>query len=219
MLVDTRTISKFLSDEETDFIREFMDQDDPQINRWHSDQSHTQGIWLGLPFFKPVADILMPKLHAEFGTDLIIKNGHCHVLNTITPFGTHNDVSSTGFVPNDKTEAAWTFIIPFADYDSHTIVFNEHSEYTKTVWHWQQENNIPAKNAIDDETYEKYFSHIWRTAFDCLTIEAIFPWRKGDLFAASRKKFHCSDNYPLRGLDTKRALIIWTELPKVLTTG
>ena len=66
---------------------------------------------------------------------------------------------------------------------------------------------------IDQATVDKYFSHISREFLDYLTIQAVFPWVKGTLFASSRQRFHTSDNFLANGLTYKRAILAWTAMP------
>ena len=64
---------------------------------------------------------------------------------------------------------------------------------------------------IDAATKLKYFSHVpGNDPLDWLTIEDIFKWKKGAMFAADRFKFHTSDNFIANGVASKRALIAWT---------
>ena len=79
------------------------------------------------------------------------------------------------------------------------------NDYIKKMPHY----NPPR---IDAETYRKYFSHIPADVFNWLTIEDIFKWKKGSMFAAARFKFHTSDNFLANGIPSKRALIAWTRI-------
>ena len=46
---------------------------------------------------------------------------------------------------------------------------------------------------------------------DKISIETIFPWKKGSLLIFDRGKLHCSDNFLANGLPSKRGFVIWTE--------
>lgn len=168
------------------------------------------------PFFpyreshQQIADILLPRLEQIFGN---LRVDTAHILESRTPYGIHNDIASAGFDPLQQTDrlAAWTFIIPLDDYPSHTIVFNESDPVCKTVQEWQLARSvIPHGKPVDREFHSRYLSHVDPHDLDYLTVESIFAWKKGSLFAAARKNFHTSDNFPAQGLVSKRAIIMWT---------
>ena len=120
---------------------------------------------------------------------------------------------SADFDPNSDKTAAWTFIIPLADYDSSTVVFEQHHETIKTLDVWVDQMQ-PEPHAIDDVFHQQYLTHVDRLDLQWLTPESVFPWRQGDLFATDRRKFHTSDNFPARGVECKRAIVIWSTVPK-----
>jgi hypothetical protein len=98
------------------------------------------------------------------------------------------------------------------DVDSHTIVFNEQDEVKVPEAYFKKTTPFD-KHTINQETYQKYFSHVPYDSFRWLSIEDIFKWEKGSLFAASRFKFHTSDNFLANGVKNKRAIIAWTSVP------
>ena len=137
-----------------------------------------------------------------------------HVLNSFMPYTIHSDSydeidSSATALPENYTYA-WTFLIPLADYDTNTIVFNECSDFAKNPEYWISKMDKQPSNLITDEEYEKYFTHESKQTVSYFSIDKIFPWKKGDLLAMSRHAFHASDNYPVTGLFEKRALVGWS---------
>jgi hypothetical protein len=134
-------------------------------------------------------------------------------LDARVPYGIHTDVVSGGYDPDGDRDAAWTFIIPLADYDSHTIVFEQGHDYIKTVGDWVRATN-PEPHNINDEFHQRYLTHTDREDLRWLTPQAVFAWQAGSLFAADRRCFHVSDNFPAQGLVNKRAIIIWSTVPK-----
>jgi hypothetical protein len=146
-----------------------------------------------------------------------------HILNAISPYTIHSDVVLRDGVPLPEGYApAWTFIIPVETVNSNTIVFEETSDED-----YQQTDSVTKKgiayytsiNApynpprIDQATVQKYFSHMPPEFLDYLTIQEVFPWVKGSLFAADRRRFHSSDNFFANGLTYKRAIVAWTAMP------
>jgi hypothetical protein len=218
MNFDSKTISNFLSDDEITVIENLVlpnSHHSENFNPTPSGETVKSGDYYVFDYYDPkyveVVKILGAKLKLVFGTSLFFEQ--IHIFDCVDPYRIHSDVSSGWKKSPFPTVPAWTLIIPLDTVDSHTIVFKEGSnikepqEYVKKV--------IPYSNpTIDSETKEKYFSHIPGDIFNWLTIEDIFKWEKGSLFAAARHKFHTSDNFPANGVANKRALIAWTRVPE-----
>ena len=215
MKIDTRTVDNFLSSEELATIEEMVMKVVPHenFNITPKGGQVKSGDYYVFdyedPAFQKIKDILDPKLTAEFGPDLFVEQ--IHIFDCVDPYRVHSDIASGVKKSPWPTDPAWTLIIPLEDFDSHTVVFEEGSnikdpyDYIKSIPPYE-----PSR--IDHETYRKYFSHIPEHVFDWLTIEDIFKWKKGAMFAADRFKFHTSDNFLGNGLTSKRALIAWTRL-------
>ena len=224
--IDTRVIDNFLSDKEVETIEKFVMTTIDPVDSYH-EGDHPRGKpgekylyanYYNFDFYnqdnKIIHDILAPKFAEHFGADLFMQQ--IHIFNSVNPYNIHTDYDHSNLRANPvDSDPAWTFIIPLDTFDSNTIVFEQESE-----------NNIPqdymdahplkqpGKYHITEETRQKYFSHIPMGDFQWFSIEKIFPWTKGSLFAASRKKFHTSDNFLANGLKYKRAIVSWTTLPK-----
>jgi hypothetical protein len=217
MSFESRTIPDFLTPDEISAIERIVEHHrtdqttfvDGDHESGHNAVTHSFFLWM--PQYRGIADILIPRLKQHFGSQL--KLSTAHILNAYVPYGIHTDVMSGGFDPAGPDLAAWTFIIPLDTYASNTVVFEQHHETIKTLDVWVAETN-PEPHAIDDEFHQRYLSHTDRLDLRWLTPESVFPWRKGDLFAADRRKFHVSDNFPAAGLDCKRAIVIWSTVPK-----
>ena len=217
MNFDSKIIDNFLSNNELDIIETRIMQLTPyeNFNPTHNGETVKSGDYYIFDYYDPdfeeIKQILAPKFAKHFGANLFIEQ--IHIFDCVDPYRIHSDIASGWKKSAEPTVPAWTFIVPLEDYDSHTIVFKEGSnikvpeEYTKTI--------PPYENpTIDAATKEKYFSHISGNVFNWLTIEDIFKWKKGSMFAASRFKFHTSDNFLANGIPGKRALIAWTRVPE-----
>ena len=67
------------------------------------------------------------------------------------------------------------------------------------------------KMAVSGEVYHRDFRGL--AAKDILyhlTVDAVFEWKKGSLFAADRFKYHSSCNYINQGVTYKKAIVCWT---------
>jgi hypothetical protein len=208
MIIDTRIIDNFLSDDEINII-------DSYITDHAQHDVFPDSVYSAFDFYssqnQQIIDILAPKFAHEFGPILHIQQ--IHRLESNIPYGIHTDVDS-GWEPLPASAAtpAWTFIIPLATYNSHTIVFDQQSDI-KNVGTYVDNNPPLPTPTIDDATYQRYFTHEKRHILNWFSIEQLFPWTKGSLFAANRRKFHSSDNYKSNGLENKRAIVAWTSVP------
>ena len=217
MEIDTRTITNFVSDAEIEVLeKHILATDNIHLNYNGTMRGGEvfSGTYYLFNFYdeknKVVRDILEPKFQCHFGQDIIIQQ--IHIFDSVDPYNIHSDVDSAGEFDPDHRHA-WTFIIPLFDVDSHTIVFKEGSE-TKQPQNYIEETKPYATHTIDRGTYKKYFSHAPYDWFRWLTIEDIFKWTRGSLFAANRFKFHTSDNFLANNVKSKRAIVAWTCLPK-----
>ena len=130
MNFDNKIIPNFCSDEELAFLDKFIVENTTAWNNYLNPNYQKEGadpilnaVYYSFPYYheiyKPVYDILEPKIREHFG-DLYI--GEIHVFDSFDPYMVHTDIES-GIVENH----AWTFIIPLDNYDSHTVVFKEGS--------------------------------------------------------------------------------------------
>jgi hypothetical protein len=216
MNFESRIIPSFLSAEEIAVIEQCVEQHrTPETTHYDTHASGHNAVIYSIFFWlrehRVIADILEPRLQKYFGNNISLDTAH--ILNAYVPYGIHTDVMSADFDPNSDKTAAWTFIIPLDNYDSNTVVFEQHHETIKTLDVWVDQMQ-PEPHPIDDVFHQQYLTHVDRLDLQWLTPEAVFPWRQGDLFAADRRKFHTSDNFPARGLECKRAIVIWSTVPK-----
>jgi hypothetical protein len=219
---DSRTYENWLTDEELNIFEQAAYTSDveythdtsmaPMSARLKIGQETTAhyykfGNFYSNPIWKPLVDIIQPKLEATFGKD--IKASYIHVLHSLFPYGLHNDAEQPNIVL--APEPAWTLIIPLRDYPSKTYVFNERSN-VKNPRLWAEKNNIqPSDHCISPEVYEKDFAPIADyDIFRYLTVETTFQWKRGSCFAADRFKYHCIDNYFNHDIKGKKAIIMWT---------
>jgi len=225
-IFDSKIIDNFLSDSELHEFEKAAASDKvlyghdtcmaPLALKFMGDTNHTTAHYYvfdnfyNKPEWKPLVDILQPKLEATFGSG--VKASHIHVLDSRFPYGLHNDAEQPNMViaPNP----AWTLIIPFEDYDSQTYVFNERSGH-KDPWSWIRANDIKPNElySIDDDTYKRDFYPLTGyEVFQYLTVESVYKWKKGSCFSADRYRYHCSDNYLNHGITSKKAIIVWTSI-------
>jgi len=147
------------------------------------------------------------------------------MLDSVTPGGPHSDTSP----PRDSDDPervlpkfARTFIIPLETIDTYTIVFNEyipdqllnnrnvsHDSYADAVNNYLQNELERIGDPIDHITHQKYLSHVDSSR---LSINTVFPWVAGDILVFDRRMIHCSNNYIVENVISRRALILWSEI-------
>lgn len=215
-IVPTQIIDNFLTDEEIDIINEEIaahpEGHAPVIVEGVTERVIESIFFADYDFRLPKStEIIKRKMAKQFGEDLHIST--CTVLNAYDPYKMHTDGIYGEFGIDESNYAAWTCVLPLDNYDSHTIVFDQSYEHTKIISDWIRDTNAQPIDIIDDETYQKYFTHEMREFMRYVSIETIFPWKKGSLLVASRYKFHTSDNFIANGITCKRGIIMWTTLP------
>jgi hypothetical protein len=229
MIINTKTIENFLSDSEIAEIEEMnqngmttlvVDNYDPNESALLGLDRHANYYNFSIYENTRLKEIILPKLQHHFHKDIYIDD--CHILQSFCPYKVHTDATDIHeenytIKPQNGMTAAWTFIIPLDNYKSHTIIFNQEALEFKNTTLWIEKTNPPMLNAIDDLTYDKYLKKVVTpTEKLYLSIEEIFPWKKGSLSATSRAKFHTSDWFYYNGVKEKRALVMWTTIPQEL---
>jgi hypothetical protein len=223
-MIDTRTIENFLSNEEIAEINNLA----PSWTHVDKNKLYLQIEGLDrtanyhyFEFYKDrgkrINEIILPKLQDTFHKDIYIDD--CHILESYFPYDVHTDGAATDDSGEksfkDGYDAAWTFIIPLEDYNSNTIIFDQNSEDCKTPPEWIKKYNPPLLDSISDHVYNEYLTHAMsREHSRYFSIQEIFPWKKGSISGTSRNNFHSSDYFIGRGIQKKRAIVMWTTLPK-----
>jgi len=141
---------------------------------------------LDLPFTIESAQILQAYLGSDLHTDYAVKVNQ-----------QEQEVEGNPY---------YTLIIPHNDYDSHTVVFNEHADYNN--FYMYKEKNEPIKNYVSDKDWQQYCSHCWPEDQTYLTLDKACAWTKGKLLGFDRRRWHCSDNFKDK-LELKEGFILW----------
>jgi protein-L-isoaspartate O-methyltransferase len=228
--LQTQVIKKFLSDKEIFEIEKIFRQSADtviHIEKMGVELGNEKGMthhearshyWYpGPSSYDKISKILSDKLSNHFSRQILCNDWH--ILNSFQPYDVHAD----GFdLNNPKThlaegwEYAYTFLIPLDNYNASTIIFDQESYTYKGSGNWIENDKPEILDVIDDETYNKYFTHVNKDVIRHLSIDTIYDWEKGDLLVASRHSLHASDNYLDNSILEKRALISWSIKPKLI---
>lgn len=172
--------------------------------------------WIDFDFDQVVElhDLLLPKLNKAMNQDLIIQD--VHVLESYIPYMVHNDIASVrGLEGKIKDHLkhlveAYTIIIPIETYDSCTVFFNETLDYTNDFEEFKKNYQGDRSIKIDKQIILDRLTHLHPADFKYLTLNSMHFWDQGSMFAVDRRYFHCSDNFPKRGIVSKKGIIIRT---------
>ena len=223
-MIDTKTIENFLSDDEIAEILaitpSWTNVDKNKLYKKIEGLDRTANYHY-FEFYKErgkrVNEIILPKLQNSFHKNIYVDD--CHILESYYPYDVHTDGAATddngAKIFKEGYDAAWTFIIPLENYNSNTIIFDQNSEDCKVPWQWIKKYDPPVLDSITNSVYNEYLTHaMTREHSRYFSIKEIFPWKKGSISGTSRNNFHCSDYFIGRGIKEKRAIVMWTTLPK-----
>jgi hypothetical protein len=212
----TTVIENFLSDDEIfEIEKTFRMRYDTMMHKEpteHKNISHALR-WFPGPSYQTELCVVMNNKIQEYFSNNTCDNWH--ILNAYKPYGIHTDSLDENIDAYTHSLPAGhifgcTFLIPLADYNTHTIVFNERSDKMKVSTNWIARENRSPQGLISNEIYEKYLTNQSKELVDYFSIDTIFPWKKGSLLAMPRTSFHCSDNFTIKNMFEKRALIGWS---------
>jgi hypothetical protein len=212
MLLPSILKENFLSSDEVDFVENFINQhhttyDDIIENTLNS-------YYYTWPYYnkdyKVVREIFDSKIKNLIELNLIID--HSHILDSKKPYTVHTDFYQRRSL--SSLTPAYTFIIPLADYNSNTIVFEQYSELKNFDEYLNTTDASPVANPLTTEFVNRYVDHFPKEVLPYLSVKEVFNWKKGSLHACDRRYFHSSDNYIKNNLTGKKAFIFWTSTPR-----
>ena len=208
----TLDISNFISAEEikdteikvynaTDEKTEFIDH----WGVWKGKHVTTQH-WVAKDQLGSVFSLIAEKLKNILDISFEIEKGQ--ILQSYLAYDLHTDY----FVKVDHIAEKlvgtpyYTLIIPMADFNSHTVVFNQSADYND--FYMYKEKNPELKEYISEEDWLKYCSHCWPDDQKYITLDKACSWQQGKLIGFDRRRFHCSDNFT-ENLECKEAFVLW----------
>jgi hypothetical protein len=217
VIVPTKIIDNFFTDSEVNYLLSLLEKypeqngktigTDPQLPY---DMLEREVLAFGdEPEFESAVAMMRQKIDRWFGPEVII--GGWHILTSYFPYRAHTDALFGEYGFDENNYAAWTLVIPLDDYDSHTILFDQYSFQTKLVPEYVKTHE--PLDIIDEYTYNKYLSLEALESMRYFSIDSIYKWKKAKCFAASRYKFHASDNFINNGITMKRGIVVWTAAP------
>lgn len=105
----------------------------------------------------------------------------------------------------------YTMIIPFGNYPSRTIVFDQASAEYNHFYLYKQ-NHTVSNYPVNLDFWNENLSHCWEEDRQYLSLKYVgHEWQRGDAMFFKRVQFHSSDNFHLRMTGPKRFLQILTD--------
>lgn len=129
------------------------------------------------------------------------------VMHAYQAYDVHSDwnTQKNQVVTNDpqKDPPTYTVLMPLTQGEYSTVVFEQQGKYTNFSQY--KSANSPIDNHISDNDWQRYCSHCHAEDQQYLTLQEVYQWQVGDLFAFDRTLFHCSANFNTE----KKAIVGW----------
>ena len=185
------------TDEKTEFIDHW--------GVWKGKHVTTQH-WVVKDQLNSVFSIIQEKLQTVLDIPFVIEKGQ--ILESYLAYDLHTDYHVKVDHVAEELEGTpyYTLIIPLADFQSHTVVFDQSADYND--FYLYKERNPQIDNHISDEDWLKYCSHCWSDDQKYVTLENVCSWKQGKLIGFDRQRFHSSDNFT-KELQCKQAFVLW----------
>jgi len=194
---ETETRVYKATDEKTEFVDHW--------GVWKGKHVTTQH-WVATDQLNSVFSIIQEKLQDVLSIPFEIEKGQ--ILQSYLAYDLHTDYYVKVDHVAEKLAGIpyYTLIIPLADFNSHTVVFNESANYND--FYIYKDKNQELEEYISDTNWSKYCSHCWPEDQKYLTLDKACSWRQGKLIGFDRRRFHCSDNFTQK-LERKDAFVLW----------
>ena len=209
-MISTVTQEQFLSSDEIDQLVELIESNNPAVAYIDED-----GVWKdkglvanlhGWTWTDPKMLLVKQKLEMALQPwlgEFVVEKAH--LLDAQLPWAVHNDYEIRCSELSTPPQAV--VIIPIEDADSNTIVFHQGAPYSEFKRY--REENPPLREHIPGKIWNQYLSHCWKKDQFWLTIDRLFPWKKGALCLFDRQTWHASDSFHTH-IHSKRAIVLFT---------
>lgn len=83
--------------------------------------------------------------------------------------------------------------------------------YNKQLYDYNQVDGLLKTNVIDDDTYNKYFTHLKREWLDGLSFKSALTWKPGSCIIFDSVRLHCASDFRKLGIKSKLGISIFTK--------
>jgi hypothetical protein len=197
-----------------------------QEKLWHQKEKGYQGIHDKHKMYPWFMKTFFSKIQNHFDTNLKLLSAT--YLDEYFPLTLHSDYyHSYGNAGTPK----YAMLIPLSvdndttsDKKVYTVIFDQPDLYVddaikspeqKDIHHstwrtfeWVKNRRPQTNNAVQYK--QQYLSHLNDEDLECLTVQNILEWCRGDLIYWDERLLHASDNFIVNGIKSKQAIIIHT---------
>ena len=198
-------INNFLEDKDFDKIK----NTDGELHQYMDNNGVFQGKCTSTQRWLSVENDLYKIIETKLTTCDKFKDNNIDAVQVLTahkPFDVHSDYivqkDQAPLVDPLVNTPTYTIIIPMSEGYS-TVVFEQSANYNNFSQY--KNDNTKLVDHCPDETWDEHCSHCHKQDQKYLSINEIFQWSKGTLFAFNRRLFHCSSNFQT----PKQAIVLW----------
>lgn len=83
--------------------------------------------------------------------------------------------------------------------------------YNKQIYEYDKVDGLLDHNVIDEECYQKYFTHLKRKWLEGLSLQCVLPWTPGSCIIFDSLRLHCSSDFRKLGVKSKLGISIFTK--------
>jgi hypothetical protein len=127
------------------------------------------------------------------------------IMNAQIPWDIHSDYNNPEL--DMESTPGWGILVPLETVNTHTIIFNEKCKTSMADF----KKNNKKMDQINEDMYEKYFSHCSLDNTKYVSINKICKWTYNHAIIWNKEYLHCSDNFHKNNIKTKSALVIFIE--------
>lgn len=193
---------------------------------WHQKEAGYQGIHERHKMYPWFMKTCFSQIQKHFGAELQLLSAT--YLDEYLPLTLHSDYyHSYGNAGTPK----FAMLIPLSVENDpastkrvHTVVFDQPDTYVdnaiqspeqegihRSTWRtFEWVNNRCPKDNNALQYKQQYLTHLNDDDLECLTVQNIFEWQRGNLIYWDERLLHASDNFAANGIKSKQAIIIHT---------
>ena len=83
--------------------------------------------------------------------------------------------------------------------------------YNKQIYDYSQVDGLLDHNGIDEECYQKYFTHLKHKWLEGLSLHSVLPWTPGSCIIFDSVRLHCSSDFRKMNIKSKLGISIFTK--------
>ena len=84
--------------------------------------------------------------------------------------------------------------------------------YNKQVYEYSNVDGLLGHNSIDEDLYQKYFTHLKREWLEGLSLHSVLPWKPGSCIIFDSLQLHCASDFRKHNIKSKLGISIFTKL-------